>query len=138
MTTEVGIERAFQDNLAVCKQFRFPHFFFFFEEDRFIPTVLQCNISSYFIHHKSNGAFRGMLFLCLFYKKPHQTNKINLISICWEGEYKGMEISEIARFSMLTVGLETLLRCWAKYLIQKIHNFHIHNLRTNTTFLCLR
>lgn len=112
--------------------------FFFPEEARFIPTFLQYNISSYFIHLKNNGTFRGMLLLHLFYKKTHQTNKINLTVTCWDGEYKGMEIAEIARFSTLTIGLEALLRCWPKYLIQKIHSFHIHNLRTNTTFLCLR
>lgn len=72
-----------------------------------MSTVLQYNISTYFIHHKSNGTFRGILFLHLFYKKPHQANKINLTLTCWEGEYKGMEIVEIARFSGVKVGWET-------------------------------
>lgn len=113
-------------------------FFFFFEEDRFISTFLPYNISSYFIHHKNSGTFRGIILLHLFYQKIHQTNKVKLTLTCWEGEYKGMEIAEIDSFSTLTIGWETLLRCWPKHLIQKMNNFHIHSLRTDTTFLCQR
>lgn len=139
MITEVGVERAFQNNLAVCKQFRFLSFFFlFFEEERFIPTFLQYSISSYFIHDKDNGTFRRILFLYCFMKKPNKTNKPNLTLTCWGGECKGMEIAEIAGFSRLTVGWESLLKCWPKYLIQQMNNFHIHSLRVDTTFLCLK
>lgn len=103
MITEVGVEKAFQNNLAVCKQFRLSPFvfhfcFFFFEEERFIPTFLQYSIGSYFIHARRMVLLEGYFFYICFTKKPNKTNKLNLTLTCWEGECKGMEIAEIARF----------------------------------------
>lgn len=57
--------------------------------------------------------------------------------MCWEGEYKGMEIAEIARFSTLTIDTDTV-EILAKISNTENNNFHIHNLRTDSTFLCLR
>lgn len=82
MITEIWVERAFRNDLAVRKRFRLSSFFFLRKSDSYELykkkiTFFEYSISRYFRHHKDNGIFRSTLFLQLFYRKK-KLNKFDI------------------------------------------------------------